>query len=166
MSMQTMTTIQRIQALCGSSAAAELGGWLSKAQMWPNSDAFLHSLAVAADKETLVDHLATLRYGLIFGSLRFLPAFEPTGTDGPDLLITRDETSATVEVTRFRPMNPGPPILTEEEVLRDDGFLEPYGNPQRDVAKCLRKVRGKFRQATLKVLMAERTRMLNPNVNR
>jgi hypothetical protein len=37
--------------------------------------------------------------------------------------------------------------LTEEESLRDDGFLEPYGNPQRDVAKCLRKVRDKFRQA-------------------
>ena len=146
MSKQTVTAIQRIQALCGSSFAAELGGWLSKALMWPNSDPFLHSLAVAADKETLVDHLATLRYALIFSSLRFLPAFEPTGTDGPDLLITRDETSATVEVTRFRPMNPGPPILTEEEFLRDDGFLEPYGNPQRDVAKCLRKVRGKFRQ--------------------
>jgi hypothetical protein len=26
-------------------------------------------------------------------------------------------------------------------------FLEPYGNPQRDVAKCLRKVKDKFRQA-------------------
>src|SRR5882724_4435166 len=58
-----------------------------------------------------------------------------------------DGISATVEVTRFRPMNPGPPILTYEEFHRDDGFLMPYGDPRRDVAKCIRKVRDKFRQA-------------------
>jgi hypothetical protein len=139
--------MQRIEALCGRSVASELGNWLSKAQMWPNSTAFLHPLATAADKDALLDHVATLRYSLIFRSLGFLPAFEPTGADGPDLLITRDGISATVEVTRFRAMNPGPPILTYEEFRRDDGFLEPYGNPQRDVAKCLRKVRDKFRQA-------------------
>jgi hypothetical protein len=54
--------IQRIQAFCGTSVASELGNWLSKAQTWPNSAAFLHSLAVAADKETLLDHVATLRF--------------------------------------------------------------------------------------------------------
>jgi hypothetical protein len=147
MSKQTVTAIQRIQALCGSSVAAELGTWLSKAQTWPNSSAFLHLLATAVDRETLLDHVATRRYSLIFREIGFLPAFELTGSQGSDLLITRDGTSATVEVTRFRPVNPGPPILTKEEFLRDDGFLEPYGNPQRDVAKCLRKVRDKFRQA-------------------
>jgi hypothetical protein len=85
---------QRIQALCGSSVASELGTWLSKAQAWPNFSAFLHSVATAADKEALLDELATLRYALIFRGLGFLLAFEPTG-EGPDLLITRDETSAT-----------------------------------------------------------------------
>jgi hypothetical protein len=147
MPKQTMTAMQRIEAFCGRSVTSELGSWLSKAQRWPNSAAFLHSLATAADKDVLLDHVATLRYGLIFRSLGFLLAFEPTGGDGPDLLITRDGTSATVEVTRFRPTNPGPPILTEKELLRDDWFLEPYGNPQRDVAKCLRKVKDKFRQS-------------------
>jgi hypothetical protein len=74
--------------------ASELASWLSKAQMWPNSDAFLHSFAVADDKEVLLDHLATLRYSLIVRGLGFLPVFEPTGSEGPDLLITRDGISA------------------------------------------------------------------------
>jgi hypothetical protein len=139
--------VHRIQALCGSSVASELAGWLSRALPWPSSAAFFHLLATAADKEILLDHLATLRYSLIFRGLGFLPAFEPTGSQGSDLLVTRDGTSATVEVTRFRLVNPGPPILTREELHRDDCFLQPYGNPQRDVAKCIRKVRDKFRQA-------------------
>jgi hypothetical protein len=139
--------MQRIEALCDRSVASELGNWLSKTQTWASSAAFLHLLATAADKDVLLDHVATLRYGLIFRSLGFLPSFEPTGTDGPDLLISRDGISATVEVTRFRPVNPGPPILTREEYLRNDWFLEPYGDARRDVAKCLRKVKDKFRQA-------------------
>ncbi len=139
---------QRIQALCDGSDATLLGTWLSKAQTWPNSSAFLHLVATAVDSETLLDHVATLRYSLIFRGLGFLPTFEPTGSQGSDLLITRDGTSATVEVTRFRPVNPGPPTLTEEKFLGDEWLLEKYGDPQRDVAKCLRKVRDKFRQAT------------------
>jgi hypothetical protein len=148
-SVEEMTrATQRIQALCGASVASELGVWLSKAQTWSNSIAFFHSLATAADRETLQDHLATLRYSLIFRGLGFIPAYEPTGPTGSDLLITRHETSATVEVTRFRPINPGPPILTQEELHRDDCFLQPYGDPERDLARCLRKVTDKFRQAT------------------
>jgi hypothetical protein len=139
--------MQRIEAFCDRSTATELKNWLSKAQMWANSAAFLHSLAVAVDRETLLDHLATLRYGLIFRSLGFLPSFEPTGSQGPDLLIARDGTSATVEVTRFRAINPGPAALRQEEYLRGEWLLEPYGNPQRDVAKSTRKVIDKFRQA-------------------
>jgi hypothetical protein len=139
--------MQRIEALCGSSIASKLENWLSKAQMWRNSAAFLHSLTTAADKDALLDHLATLRYSLIFRSLRFLPAFEPTGAHGPDLLVTREGISASVEVTRFRAMNPGPPTLSKEEFHRGGWLLEPYGNPQRDVAKSLGKVRDKFRQA-------------------
>jgi hypothetical protein len=139
--------MQRIEAFCDGTTASELKNWLSKAQMWANSAAFLHSLAVAVDKDTLLDHLATLRYGLIFRSLGFLPSFEPTGSQGPDLLIARDGTSATVEITRFRAINPGPATLDEEEYLRGEWLLEPYGDPRRDVAKSIRKVRDKFRQA-------------------
>jgi hypothetical protein len=138
--------MQRIETFCGSSVALALRDWLSKAQMWRNSAAFLHSVAVAADKDALLDHLATLRYSLIFRSLGLLPSFEPTGVSGPDLLITRDGISATVEVTRFRPVNPGPPTLSRDEYIRGEWHLEPYGNPQRDIQKCIRKVRDKFRQ--------------------
>jgi len=148
-SFEKMTkATQRIQALCGGSVDSELAGWLSKAQTWPNSTALFHTLATAADKETLLDHLAPLHYGLIFRGLGFLPSYEPTGPEGSDLLITRDGASATVEVTRFRPMNPGPPTVTKEELHRDDCFLEEYGDPERDLARCLRKVTDKFRQAT------------------
>lgn len=139
--------MQRIEDLCGASAASELKKWLSKVEMWPNSATLLHLLATASDKGVLLDHLAAVRYGLIFRSLGFLPSFEPTGAQGADLLITRDGISATVEVTRFRAMNSGPPVLTEEAYLRGEWLLEPYGDPQRDVAKSIRKVRDKFRQA-------------------
>lgn len=143
---QMTNAMQRIEAFCNGNTASELKNWLSKAQMWANSAAFLHSLAVAVDKDALLDHLATLRYGLIFRSLGFLPSFEPTGSQGPDLLIARDGTSATVEVTRFRAINSGPAASSKEDI-RGEWLLEPYGNPQRDVAKSTRKVRDKFRQA-------------------
>ncbi len=79
--------MHRIEAFCDGNTASELKNWLSKAQIWGNSAAFLHSVAVAVDKDTLLDHLATLRYGLILRRLGFLPSFEPTGSQGPDLLI-------------------------------------------------------------------------------
>ncbi len=138
--------MQRIETSCGSSVALVLRGWLSKAQLRRNFAAFLHSISVAADREALLDHLATLRYGLIFRSLGLFPSLEPTGGSGPDLLITRDGIFATVEVTRFRPVNPGPPTLSRDEYIRGEWHLEPYGNPQRDIQKCIRKVRDKFRQ--------------------
>jgi hypothetical protein len=37
--------------------------------------------------------------------------------------------------------------LGKEECLREESLVEPYGNPRRDVAKSIRKVRDKFRQA-------------------
>lgn len=139
--------MQRIKALCDESVTVEFESWLSKVQRWPNSAALFHSFASATDKQTLLDHLATLRYSLIFGYLGFLVSFEPTGTKGPDLLITRDGVSATVEVTRLRPMNPGPPALSEEECQSGEWELKPYGDPSRDINRSFGKVLGKFKQA-------------------
>jgi hypothetical protein len=139
--------MERIKALCGEITALEFENWLSRVLEWPNSAALFHSLASAADKQTLLDHLATLRYSLIFGYLGFVVSFEPTGTKGPDLLITRDGISATVEVTRLRPMNPGPPALSEEESQSGEWVLEPYGDPRRDINRSFGKVLGKFKQA-------------------
>jgi len=81
--------IQRIRALCSKNAASEFEDWLSKVQKWPNAAALLNSLAGATDQENLFDHLAPLRYSLIFKYLGFVPSFEPTGKKGPDLLILR-----------------------------------------------------------------------------
>ncbi len=138
--------MQRIRALYADTAALEFEIWFSKVLKWPNAAALFHSFAVATDRQTLLDHLATLRYSLIFGYLGFAPSFEPTGKKGPDLLITRDGTSATVEVTRLRPMNPGPPALSEEECQSGE-VLEPYGDPCRDINRSFGKVLGKFKQA-------------------
>jgi hypothetical protein len=139
--------IQRIRALCSKSAASEFEDWLSKVQKWPNAAALLNSLAGATGQENLLDHLAPLRYSLIFKYLGFAPSFEPTGKKGPDLLITRDGTSATVEVTRFRPMNPGPSGLNEVECQSGEWILEPYGDPERDINRSFGKVMAKFNQA-------------------
>jgi hypothetical protein len=139
--------MERTKSLCDESVALEFESWLSKVQGWPNSAALFHSFALATDRQTLLDHLATLRYSLIFGYLGFLVSFEPTGTKGPDLLITRDGISATVEVTRLRPTNPGPPALSEEECQSGEWGLEPYGDPYRDINRSFGKVLGKFKQA-------------------
>jgi hypothetical protein len=144
--MSKEKAMERIKALCDETVALEFESWLSKILNYPNSDTFFHSLATVADKEALLDHLATLRYSLIFGYLGFAVSFEPTGT-GPDLLITRDGISTTVEVTRFRSTNPGPQPWSEEELESDKLMLDTYGNPCRDVPKSLRKIREKFRQA-------------------
>ncbi len=37
--------------------------------------------------------------------------------------------------------------MSKEEYLTDQWLEEPYGNPRRDVANSIRKVRDKFRQA-------------------
>jgi hypothetical protein len=139
--------LQQIRALCGKTAALEFENWLSKAQTWQNAAALFRSLAEARDQANLLDHLASLRYGIVFKYLGFVPSFEPTGKKGSDLLITRDGTSATVEVTRLRPMNPGPPALSEEECQSGEWVLEPYGDPCRDINRSFGKVLGKFKQA-------------------
>jgi len=139
--------MERIKALYDEGVALEFDCWLSKVQRWPNSAALFHSFALASNKQTLLDHLATLHYSLVFGYLGFFVSFEPDGRKGPDLLITRDGISATVEVTRLRPMNPGPPALSEEECQGSEQVLEPYGDPYRDVNRSFGKVLAKFKQA-------------------
>jgi hypothetical protein len=55
------------------------------------------------DDDMAVDHLAEIRYGVLFEDLGFLARFEPTGSKGPDLMVERDGVSAFVEVKRYRP---------------------------------------------------------------
>jgi hypothetical protein len=139
--------VERIETFCGRDATG-YAKWLSVAKSWPNAAALHRSIALAASREYLLDHLAALRYALIFSNLGFAVEFEPTGSKGPDLLVRRDGLSTTIEVTRFRHMHSGSPKVGIGELQSDDFRLEPYGDPARDIIKCLEKVRGKFHQAS------------------
>ncbi len=105
---------------------------------FPNGSVLLRRLAAAPDIESLWDSLAELRYALVFRSIGCDVSWEPDGRAGPDLAARSGDTTFAVEVTRFRPMNEGPSPLGE--------FLQVYGNPDRDVAKSITKITGKFRQ--------------------
>ncbi len=137
----------RDEELLGRQASRYLS-WLRAVRAWANAEAMFRSIAQSAGPEYLLDHLAALQYGLLFRSLGFSVSFEPTGSRGPDLCIDRDESSTMVEVTRFRPMNEGPPSIDLASIRADDFMLEPYGDPVRDTDKALEKVKGKFAQVT------------------
>jgi len=100
-------------------------------------------ISSAKDKEQLADYLAKIRYALIFMGLGFNIEFEPLGSKGPDLGITRDNQQVVVEVTRFRKIYDGPPDLN----LDDENLtLVAYGNPKRDIRKAFEKILAKFPQ--------------------
>lgn len=123
-----------------------------------NSDAFFHYLATAADKEVLLDHVATMRYGLIFRFLEFTLSFEPTRREGPDLLITRDGMSATVEVTRFKPTNSGGFEMQRGVASVDElrsGIQNPLLLNDREVQSHRAEVNGNL-QTALEALTAPR----------
>jgi len=130
----------RVRTLCDEAAEAEFRKLMQITAGWPGREAFLRHVLTASDRDVFLDYLAELRYALVFRGLGFSVRFEPCGAAGPDLEVTRDGRAAMVEVARFRPRNPGPP-------LRDLGVLEEYGNPERDIAKSIAKVRHKFNQA-------------------
>ena len=105
-------------------------------------------IASARDKEGLYDYLAEIRYALVFAGLGFQVRLEPLGEKGPDLEISRDGHTAVVEVKRFRRINPGPLkiSLSDKEFLDDTFLLEPWGNLEKEVNKCISQVRKKFKQ--------------------
>jgi hypothetical protein len=108
------------------------------AASFPNGNVILRRLGAAPNVETLFDSLAEVRYALVFRSIGCDVSWEPFGPAGPDLEVRSGAAAFAVEVARFRPMNDGPPPLGK--------FLEVYGNSDRDVAKSLTKITGKFRQ--------------------
>jgi hypothetical protein len=104
----------------------------------PNGMVLLRRLAAAPDIESLRDSLAELQYALVFRSIGCEVSWEPDGSAGPDLAVSVGGDAFAVEVARFRPINDGPSPAGE--------LLEPYGNPERDIAKSITKISDKFRQ--------------------
>ena len=118
---------------------AELG----RIQRMPGASGLFRHIASAPNKGQLDNYLAEVRYALIFAGLEFQVEIEPFGRKGPDLRVSRDGQSASVEVMRFNKVYPGPPILD----LENDNLLLPeYGNPPRDIRKAAEKIQAKFRQ--------------------
>jgi hypothetical protein len=131
--------MDRVSDVCDARSALAYGDWIQAAADWPGSDALFERIGRAGGQGQVLDHLAELRYALVFRHLGFAITIEPLGRTGPDLEVSRGGLSAIVEVTRFRPMNPGPSDT-------DGETLAPYGDVTRDVTKSLGKLAGKFGQ--------------------
>ena len=137
--MSVRRAIDRINEVCDARSALAYRDWIQAAAGWPGSDALFDRIGRADGEGQLLDHLAELRYALVFRYLGFAITIEPLGQKGPDLEVSRGGLSAVVEVTRFRPMNPGPTDT-------DGELLSAYGDVARDVTKSLGKLAGKFGQ--------------------
>jgi len=134
--------VDRITTLVAHAEAIGFVEWLEFTKDWPGHAALVHRMATSTEPETMLDHLAVLRFALIFRAIECQIHFEPLGGVGPDLGVTHRGTGLRVEVTRFRPVNPGP------QPWDGHGGLLPYGNPERDVLKSIGKIRRKLPQAS------------------
>lgn len=94
------------------------------------------------DDQMATDHLAEIKYGVLFKDSGFRPRFEPTGKKGPDLMVARDGMSAFVEVKRYRPKD-GEDIPDE---WGPHGTLSQYGDPLKAQLQYEEDLRRKLRQ--------------------
>jgi hypothetical protein len=111
----------------------------------PGADSLFERIASAKDKETLHDYFAEITYALVFAGLGFEVEIEPSGKEGPDQRVSRDGHQAFVEITRFRFVHPGPPVLDLSDELC---ILPEYGNIKRDTRKAIGKIYKKFAQTS------------------
>ena len=101
-----------------------------------NSNTILKRISDAKDIDSIKDYLAEIDFAIFFYSFNFIVEFEPLGKKGPDLMISKEDESCHVEVTRFRKRYPGP-SHTEFQI---------YGNSKRDTKKAFDKIVHKFTQ--------------------
>ena len=140
--------LQKVSLLLEKSEAQLWRSRLERVGRMAGASLKFKSIASARDKEELYDYLAEIRYALVFASLGFQVKLEPLGKKGPDLGISRDGHIAVVEVKRFRQINPGPLkiSLSDKEFLDNTFLLEPWGDLEREINKCISRVEGKFKQ--------------------
>jgi len=96
---------------------------------------------IERDDPTMLDHLMEIKFGVLLTGLGFRARFEPTGSEGSDLVVERDGVSAFLEVKRYRPK--------EGEYIPEHwgpyGTLPPYGDPNAQ-ARIADDLRGKLHQ--------------------
>ena len=137
--------LANVKQLLGEQAAQWYRKYFERVQQMPRANAVFGRIASAIDKEQLADYLVEIQYALIFAGLSFQVEFEPLGSKGPDLGITRDGQPIIVEITRFRKIYPGPPVL---DLSNENLILPEYGNPPRDIRKAFAKILLKFPQVS------------------
>jgi len=140
--------LQKLSLLLEKSEAQLWRSRLERVRRMSGASLKFKRIASARDKEELYDYLAEIRYALVFAGLGFQVRLEPLGKKGPDLEISRDGHIAVVEVKRFRQINPGPLkiSLSDKEFLDNTFLLEPWGDLEREVNKCISRIGEKFKQ--------------------
>jgi hypothetical protein len=133
--------VKNIHAVLGQDQGDRLSQLVKAAAALKGSESLFERIARAPQAEGMADHVAEIRWGLIFSELRFEVEFEPCGKEGPDLRVSRDGRRAYVEVKRFRPSleDNGPTAGIEGELM-------PYGDLQRNVKRIGDELAKKFRQ--------------------
>jgi len=135
--------IEKVNELFGEFAARNHEKYFSAFCSVKGAGKIFRKIAKCGNKEQVLDYLNEVRFTLFFTGVGFTVEIEPHGKKGPDLRLSGHEPSVLVEVTRFRPINPGPKKLTFDE---GPEVLSPYGDPQKDVLKAINKIASKFTQ--------------------
>jgi hypothetical protein len=119
------------------------------------SESLFRRIIKATSLSDVLDCTAEIRYALVFAGFRFIVAFVPPRSGAmPDLLVSRNDESAYVEITRIR-QPPGPELIRaatafephteDDDLLADFDLLQSYGG-EEDKVKIEGTLRGKFRQ--------------------
>lgn len=115
----------------------------------PGAEEKLRMLVDAKGKDGVRDLLREVDTALLFTGLGFYVEVEPNSrtpvAKNIDLRISRGKHSCFLEITRFRPIYPGPLALQIED-LDDNGLLPEYGDIPRDIEKACQKIIKKFDQ--------------------
>ena len=137
--------IRKVEQLFNKDIAQFWCPRFKRLQLIPGSNRIFKRIASCNDVEQLQDYLIEAVYALSFVGLRFQVEIEPLGQKGPDLKIIRDDHQVLVEITRFRKIYQGPPVL---DLSNENAILPIYGNPTRDIRKAFEKIVRKFTQVS------------------
>jgi hypothetical protein len=138
--------IRQIGETLDPTQANALVDYVKAASSLKGSESVFRRIAQAAkagNSGAILDYFAEIRFALTFAKLQFDTAFEPLGRTGPDLSVSRNRQSASVEVKRLRPR------AKRDELVSQSGGeneLVQYGNPEMAIKKIEDELLAKLRQ--------------------